>query len=199
MIIDFEKLDGLVPAIIQDALNGRVLMLGYMNEAAFAQTKAEGRVTFYSRSRKALWTKGETSGNYLEVVAMAIDCDQDTLLIKVKPLGPACHTGATTCFGEESGKGFLYQLEDTIAARIEANDATSYTNTLYRSGINKIAQKVGEEALELVIEAKDDDPVLFRNEAADLMYHFLILLQAKGQNMETIEQVLQERHVKSKG
>lgn len=199
MIIDFEKSNGLAPAIIQDALNNRVLMLGYMNAEAFARTKAEGRVTFYSRSRQALWTKGATSGNYLEVVDMVADCDQDTILIKVKPLGPTCHTGAATCFGEESSKGFLYQLEDTVAGRIEADSPDSYTSQLYRSGINKIAQKVGEEALELVIEAKDDDPVLFRNEAADLLYHFLILLQAKGHNLEAIEQVLQVRHLKSKG
>ncbi len=199
MIIDFEKSNGLVPAIIQDALNNRVLMLGYMNAEALAQTKAEGMVTFYSRSRKALWTKGATSGNYLEVVDITVDCDQDTLLIKVKPLGPACHTGATTCFKEESSKGFLYQLENTIASRITTGSPDSYTRKLYQSGINKMAQKVGEEALELVIESKDDDAALFRNEAADLLYHFLILLQAKGHDLEAIEQVLQERHLKSKG
>ena len=195
MTIDFTKGDGLVPVIIQDALDMKVLMLGYMNEEAFQKTEKEQRVTFFSRSKNRLWTKGETSGNFLDVISIDLDCDQDTLLIKVNPKGPACHTGATTCFKEESAKGFLYQLEQTISDKIDNDDDTSYTNELYKKGINKVAQKVGEEAVELVIEAKDNDPDLFRNEAADLMYHFLILLKAKGFTLADIEEILKERNM----
>lgn len=191
---DFEKTNGLVPAIIQDTLSSKVLMLGYMNQAALEKTQREGRVTFYSRSRETLWTKGETSGNYLEVDRIFTDCDNDTLLIKAKPSGPVCHTGALTCFGEEDNKGFLYQLEDIIAGRIANAGPDSYTRKLYCRGINKVAQKVGEEALELVIEAKDNNETLFRNEAADLLYHFLVLLQAKGQSLQDIEAVLRFRN-----
>lgn len=194
MKIDFTKGDGLVPVIIQNALNMQVLMLGYMNEEAFKKTEKEQRVTFFSRSKNRLWTKGETSGNFLDVLSIDLDCDQDTLLIKVNPKGPACHTGATTCFKEESNKGFLYQLEQIISDKIDNDDDTSYTNELYKRGINKVAQKVGEEAVELVIEAKDNDPDLFKNEAADLMYHYLVLLKAKGFTLGNIEEILRERN-----
>ncbi|MEM9685550.1 MAG: bifunctional phosphoribosyl-AMP cyclohydrolase/phosphoribosyl-ATP diphosphatase HisIE [Bacteroidota bacterium] len=193
MPIDFKKGNGLVPVIIQHHKTLQVLMLGYMNDEALEKTKAEGKVTFFSRSKNRLWTKGETSGHYLHVNAMHLDCDQDTLLIKATPQGPTCHTGSTSCFGEETSKGFLYQLQDTIAQRIDENNAQSYTNALYKKGINKVAQKVGEEAVELIIEAKDDNAELFKNEAADLLYHFLILLKAKGYRMEDIEAVLEER------
>lgn len=168
-------------------------MLGYMNEEAFTKTQLEKRVTFYSRSRNELWTKGETSGNYLNVESISLDCDNDTILIQAKPIGPTCHTGTTTCFGEPNSKGFLYQLEETISERIESDSDTSYTNTLFKRGINKVAQKVGEEAVELVIEAKDDNEELFKNEAADLLYHFLILLKAKSLNLNDIEKVLEAR------
>lgn len=190
---DFNKTNGLIPVIIQNATTQQVLMLGYMNEEAFTKTKLEKRVTFYSRSRNELWTKGETSGNYLNVVSMSLDCDNDTILIQTKPIGPTCHTGATTCFGEANSKGFLYQLEETISERIESDSDTSYTNTLFKRGINKVAQKVGEEAVELIIEAKDDNEELFKNEAADLLYHFLILLKAKSLNLTDIEKVLEAR------
>jgi phosphoribosyl-ATP pyrophosphohydrolase/phosphoribosyl-AMP cyclohydrolase len=165
-------------------------MLGYMNEEAFLKTKKEQKVTFFSRSKNRLWTKGETSGNFLMVKSILLDCDQDTLLIKVNPLGPTCHTGESTCFSEISNKGFLYELADTIARKIDLNVENSYTNELYRRGINKVAQKVGEEAVELVIEAKDNNEVLFKNEAADLLYHFLILLKAKEVSLDSIEEVL---------
>jgi phosphoribosyl-ATP pyrophosphohydrolase/phosphoribosyl-AMP cyclohydrolase len=168
-------------------------MLGYMNEAAYNKTVQEKRITFFSRSRNELWTKGETSGNYLDVKNISIDCDNDTLLIKVKPTGPTCHTGAISCFNEEPSKGFLYQLEATISERIDTDDPISYTNQLFKRGINKVAQKVGEEAVELVIEAKDNNIDLFKNEAADLLYHFLILLKAKDTKLEDIEAVLLER------
>jgi phosphoribosyl-ATP pyrophosphohydrolase/phosphoribosyl-AMP cyclohydrolase len=193
MYIDFEKTNGLVPVIIQNYLNQQVLMLGYMNEEAWLKTQSEGRVTFYSRSKNRLWTKGETSGNYLFVKDIRIDCDNDTILILAEPKGPTCHTGSTSCFKEETSKGFLYELQQTIARRIDDNDENSYTNKLYRKGINKVAQKVGEEAVELVIEAKDNDDDLFKNEAADLLYHFLILLKAKGVKLEDIELVLKGR------
>ena len=193
MNIDFNKGNGLVPVIIQNASTEKVLMLGYMNEEAYQQTKNTNEVTFYSRSKERLWKKGESSGNTLEVVSIAIDCDNDTLLIKAKPNGPTCHTGKETCFYDESAKGFIYELEKTISQRIDENDPNSYTNKLYQRGINKVAQKVGEEAVELVIEAKDDNDELFLNEAADLMYHTLILLKAKGFKLEDIEQVLKER------
>lgn len=193
MTIDFKKGDGLVPVIVQNNKSLQVLMLGYMNEEAFQKTKEEQKVTFYSRSKNRLWTKGEESGNFLFVKSIEIDCDNDTILIKATPIGPTCHKGTTTCFGSESDKGFIYELEQTISQRINDNDVSSYTNQLYRRGINKVAQKVGEEAVELVIEAKDNDADLFKNEAADLMYHYLILLKAKGYTMEDIETVLKER------
>ncbi|MBL6667920.1 MAG: bifunctional phosphoribosyl-AMP cyclohydrolase/phosphoribosyl-ATP diphosphatase HisIE [Crocinitomicaceae bacterium] len=197
MKIDFNKGDGLVPVVIQNANTLQVLMLGYMNEEAYQKTLSENIVTFFSRSKNRLWTKGEESGNTLMVQDIMIDCDNDTILISAIPKGPTCHTGATTCFNDETSKGFLYQLEDTISQRIDDNDEKSYTNQLYRRGINKVAQKVGEEAVELVIEAKDNDDDLFKNEAADLMYHYLILLKAKGFKMEDIEAVLEERSTKN--
>lgn len=197
MKIDFNKGDGLVPVVIQNANTLQVLMLGYMNEEAYQKTLSENIVTFFSRSKNRLWTKGEESGNTLMVQDIMIDCDNDTILISAIPKGPTCHTGATTCFNDETSKGFLYQLEDTISQRIDDNDEKSNTNQLYRRGINKVAQKVGEEAVELVIEAKDNDDDLFKNEAADLMYHYLILLKAKGFKMEDIEAVLEERSTKN--
>ena len=195
MKIDFTKSnDGLVPVVIQNYLNNQVLMLGYMNEEAFAKTEELGKVTFYSRSKNRLWTKGEESGNFLEVKSIAIDCDNDTILIKAKPFGPTCHTGSTTCFQEVSNRGFVYELEQTINDRIDlAEDKDSYTYKLYNKGINKIAQKVGEEAVEIVIEAKDNNDDLFLGEAADLMYHYLILLKAKGFKLEDVENVLKSR------
>lgn len=193
MDIDFSKTNGLVPVIIQNYQNQQVLMLGYMNEEAFAKTQSVGKVTFFSRSKNRLWTKGETSGNFLLVKDILIDCDKDTILIKVDPIGPTCHTGSTTCFKEETAKGFLYELQQTIAQRIDENDLDSYTNKLFRKGINKVAQKVGEEAVELVIEAKDDNEDLFKNEAADLLYHLLILLKTKNVKLEDVELVLKNR------
>jgi phosphoribosyl-AMP cyclohydrolase / phosphoribosyl-ATP pyrophosphohydrolase len=193
MNIDFNKSDGLVPVIVQDYTNLQVLMLGYMNEEAFTKTQAEDKVTFFSRSKNRLWTKGETSGNFLIVKDIKIDCDNDTILIKAIPTGVVCHTGAQTCFGESDTKGFLYKLEETIHKRIDEDDENSYTNKLYKSGINKVAQKVGEEAVELVIEAKDNNDDLFKNEAADLLYHLLILLKAKNVRLENIEDILQKR------
>jgi phosphoribosyl-ATP pyrophosphohydrolase/phosphoribosyl-AMP cyclohydrolase len=193
MNVDFSKSNGLVPTIIQHTLTGQVLMLGYMNEEALEKTKAEGKVTFFSRSKNRLWTKGETSGNYLIVDEILTDCDGDTLLIKVYPQGPTCHTGSTSCFKEESAKGFLYKLEKTIEQRIASDAENSYTNTLFKKGVNKVAQKVGEEAVELVIEAKDNNIDLFKNEAADLLYHFLILLKTKNLKLTDIEEVLQGR------
>ncbi len=186
-----------MPAIVQDANTGLVLMLGYMNEAALEQTRTGGLVTFYSRSKQRLWTKGETSGNTLQVVSVAVDCDADTLLIKAHPQGPVCHTGADTCFGEENRqRDFLHQLESIIHHRQAHPVDGSYTNALFQKGINKIAQKVGEEAVELIIEAKDDDKDLFLGEAADLLYHFLVLLAAKGYHLEEVEAVLRQRHSK---
>ena len=195
MKIDFTKSnDGLVPVIIQNYLNNQVLMLSYMNQEAFAKTEELGKVTFYSRSKNRLWTKGEESGNFLEVKSIAVDCDNDTILIKAKPFGPTCHTGSTTCFQEVSNRGFVYELEQTINDRIDlAEDKDSYTYKLYQKGINKIAQKVGEEAVEIVIEAKDNNDDLFLGEAADLMYHYLILLKAKGFKLEDVENVLKSR------
>jgi len=196
-MIDFEKGNGLVPVIVQDDLSLQVLMLGYMNEEALRKTCEEGKVTFFSRSKNRLWTKGETSANFLRVKSIHIDCDQDTILIMARPDGPVCHTGTHSCFGEvQEAKGFLYRLQDTIGQRIEQNDPNSYTNKLFRKGINKVAQKVGEEAVELVIEAKDDNDDLFQNEAADLLYHLLILLKAKGMRLEEIESVLERRSQK---
>ena len=194
MKIDFSKSDGLVPVVIQNNTTLQVLMLGYMNEEAFLKTKTENRVTFYSRSKNRLWTKGEESGNFLEVNDIKIDCDNDTILIKATPKGPTCHKGTTSCFAEETPKGFLYELERIVSERIDTDNETSYTNKLYKRGINKVAQKVGEEAVELVIEAKDNDADLFKNEAADLFYHIVILLKAKGFTLEDIEQVLKERN-----
>jgi phosphoribosyl-AMP cyclohydrolase / phosphoribosyl-ATP pyrophosphohydrolase len=193
MTIDFQKNNGLVPVIIQDNATMQVLMLGYMNEEAFAKTQQEQKVAFFSRSKNRLWTKGETSGNFLFVNEIRVDCDSDTILIKATPQGPTCHTGSTTCFKEETSKGFLYELQKTISERIDSDDENSYTNKLFKRGINKVAQKVGEEAVELVIEAKDNNTELFKNEAADLLYHFLILLKAKGMKLEDIEAVLKER------
>jgi len=197
MLIDFSKTNGLVPVIIQHYQNLQVLMLGYMNEEALLKTQAEGKVIFFSRSKNRLWTKGETSGNYLLVKDILNDCDNDTILIKAEPMGPTCHTGSTSCFKEDSAKGFLYELQQTIAQRIEDNDENSYTNKLFRKGINKVAQKVGEEAVELVIEAKDNNEELFKGEAADLLYHFLILLSAKDVKLEDIELTLKNRSKKS--
>ncbi len=194
MTINFKKSGGLVPAIIQNTHTLQVLMLGYMNEEALEKTRAEGRVTFFSRSKNRLWTKGEISGNYLIVSEIREDCDNDTLLIKALPQGPTCHTGATTCFSEETPKGFIYELEKVIEQRIEAKTEGSYTSRLFNSGVNKVAQKVGEEAVELVIEAKDNNIDLFKNEAADLLYHFLILLKIKALKLEDIEEVLKGRH-----
>lgn len=194
MKIDFNKsTDGLVPVIIQNYRNNQVLMLGYMNQEAFDKTQEIGKVTFYSRSKNRLWTKGEESGNFLEVKSIAVDCDNDTILIKAKPFGPTCHTGSTTCFKEENNHGFMYELEQTISDRIDSDDPESYTNKLYKRGINKVAQKVGEEAVEIVIEAKDNNNDLFLGEAADLMYHYLILLKAKGFKLEDVENVLKSR------
>ncbi len=194
MNIDFDKGAGLVPAVIQDDNTSQVLMVGYMNREALEKTIGEGRVTFFSRSKKRLWTKGETSGNFLFVKEITEDCDNDALLIKVFPAGPVCHTGSWSCFGERPGKGFIHELETVISQRIRDNAGDSYTNKLFRKGINKVAQKVGEEAIELVIEAKDDSIDLFKNEAADLLYHLLILLRAKNVTFEDIEEVLKERH-----
>ena len=193
MKIDFEKNNGLVPVIVQDNLTYEVLMLGYMNREAYETTLREGKVTFYSRSKQRLWQKGETSGNFLLVKHMQADCDNDTLLIQAEPLGPTCHTGTKTCFGEGSARGFLYQLEKTITQRIEQNVESSYTNKIYRQGINKMAQKVGEESVELVIEAMGQNEELFKNEAADLLYHFLILLKGKNLQLDDIEKILKER------
>ncbi len=190
---DFNKTNGLIPVIIQDEVSLQVLMLGYMNEEAFNKTINDQKVTFFSRSKNRLWTKGETSGNFLWVKDIRLDCDEDTLLILAKADGPTCHKGTVSCFNTQPAKGFLYRLEATISDRIDQNVEDSYTNQLYRRGINKVAQKVGEEAVELVIEAKDNNAELFKNEAADLMYHFLILLKAKGFTLEEIEEVLKAR------
>ena len=193
MTIKFDNNTGLVPVIIQDYLNLKVLMLGYMNQDAFDKTLQEKRVTFFSRSKNRLWTKGESSGNFLELIDWKLDCDNDTILIKAKPLGPTCHKGTTTCFAEETDKGFLYELQQTISDKIDNNDENSYTNELYKRGINKVAQKVGEEAVELIIETKDNNDELFLNEAADLLYHYLILLKAKGFTLEDVETILKLR------
>jgi phosphoribosyl-ATP pyrophosphohydrolase/phosphoribosyl-AMP cyclohydrolase len=195
--VNFSKSsDGLVPAVIQDHLTEKVLMLGYMNQAALDQTQQEGKVTFFSRSKGRLWTKGEESGNFLLVKHIAVDCDQDTLLIKAEPLGPVCHTGADTCWDEKNHReDFLVCLEEIIEQRRLAGDSeSSYVARLFGKGINKIAQKVGEEAVELVIEAKDHDDSLFLSEAADLLFHYLILLNAKGFNLQDVTNVLKGRH-----
>ena len=196
--VDFEKYaDGLVPAIIQDAKTQKVLMLGFMNEAALAETKSIGKVTFYSRSKQRLWTKGEESGNFLLLESIAVDCDNDTLLIKANPVGPVCHTGADTCWNEKNeSKDFLFYLEEIIEQRSKAAPETSYTAKMLSKGINKVAQKVGEEAVELVIEAKDNDKELFLGEAADLLFHYLLLLKAKDYKLHEVLEVLQNRHKK---
>ena len=197
MTINFDKFpDGLIPVIIQDEQTGKVLMLGYMNQEAYQKTEAEGIVTFFSRSKQRLWTKGETSGNFLHVRQMLIDCDGDTLLIKASPDGPTCHTGADTCFEEVNrGRGqFLNYLQAIIHDRKVNPSEASYTTSLFDKGINKIAQKVGEEAVELVIEAKDNNDDLFRGEAADLLFHFLVLLEQKNMDLDDIINVLQTRH-----
>ena len=183
----------LIPAIIQDVQSGKVLMLGYMNEEALAKTKESGRVTFFSRSKNRLWTKGETSGNFLVVKEILTDCDHDTYLIKAAPTGPVCHSGADTCFGEENNFS-LAGLEAIIADRKASPAEASYTSSLFKKGINAIAQKVGEEAIELVIEAKDDDQEKFLNEAADLLFHLLILLQAKDKKLNDVLSVLNGRN-----
>ena len=196
MKIDFNKNDdGLVPAIIQDVTTQKVLMLGYMNAEALAQTQASEKVTFFSRTKNRLWTKGEESGNFLELVSIKEDCDQDTLLIQVNPQGPTCHKGTDTCWEESntSGFGFLSTLGNTIKERKEKDDDDSYVASLFRLGINKIAQKVGEEAVETIIEAKDSDDELFLSESADLLFHYLILLEAKGFSLKDIEQRLASR------
>ena len=196
MSLNFEKMGGILPAIIQDAKTGEVLMLGFMNREAYEKTMAEGKVSFYSRTRKRLWTKGEESGNYLNVVEMLEDCDQDTLLVKADPVGPVCHTGQRSCFGEPQGDrlGFLRQLQDLLRDRKEKLPEDSYTAKLFRSGVNKIAQKLGEEAVELVIESKDLDDSRFLNEAADLLFHLIILLVDRGYGMEDVTRVLEGRH-----
>lgn len=192
---NFEKGNGLLPAIIQDFYSQKVLMLGYMNEESLEKTRNEGKVTFYSRSKQRLWTKGETSENFLMVKEIELDCDKDTLLITVIPVGPACHTGTDTCFGDKENKSTdLGFLERTIQGRITNPKPGSYTNELLNKGINKVAQKVGEEAVELVIEAKDNNEELFLNEASDLMYHYLVLLAAKGYELNDVITVLKERH-----
>jgi phosphoribosyl-ATP pyrophosphohydrolase/phosphoribosyl-AMP cyclohydrolase len=198
MNIDFSKYaDGLVPAIVQDFHTQKVLMLGFMNQAALDATEKTGKVTFYSRSKQRLWTKGEESGNFLEVKTVAADCDNDTLLIKAHPLGPTCHTGADTCWSERNhSDNFLFYLEDIIRLRKQSSPDESYVARLFQKGMNKIAQKVGEEAVELVIEAKDNDTDLFLNEAADLLFHYLLLLNAKGHNLQDVMNVLQQRHSK---
>ena len=199
MNIDFEKSGGLIPAIIQDETTAKVLMLGYMNAEAFAKTEAEKCVTFFSRTKNRLWTKGEESGNFLNVVSIQNDCDNDTLLIKVNPVGPVCHTGTDTCWGEENkaaGYPFLQELTGVIKQRKTASADTSYTAQLFAKGINKIAQKVGEEAVEIVIEAKDNNDDLFLGEAADLLFHYMILLEAKGFSLQDVEELLKKRHTK---
>ena len=202
--MDFEKLNGLVPAIIQDASTDTVLMLGFMNEEALQRTREEGKVTFFSRTKNRLWTKGEESGNFLHVVEILEDCDKDTLLIKANPAGSVCHTGSDTCFNEkntDSGVSqdqedltFIVQLQQLIHRRKAEMPEDSYTTSLFNAGINKIAQKVGEEAVELVIESKDSNDELFLNEAADLLYHLLVLLTAKGKDIKDVVSVLEQRH-----
>lgn len=196
--MDFEKNpDGLLPAIIQDAVTKNVLMLGYMDRAALERTQSSGMVTFFSRSKQRLWTKGEESGNFLELIDIKLDCDRDTLLIGVKPQGPTCHKGTDSCWGEDNtaSYGFLSTLGDIIASRKEdEGNPDSYVASLFRKGINKIAQKVGEEAVETVIEAKDDNRELFLGEAADLLFHLLILLRAKGHGLDDVVRVLEKRH-----
>jgi len=197
MKIDFDKNDGLVPAIIQDADTGVVLMLGYMNQEAFKKTQQEGKVTFYSRSQKKLWTKGETSGNWLYFKKALIDCDNDTLLIKATPAGPTCHTGRDTCFNEiNQGGSFLTELENVIRERKEKMPEKSYTTDLFRKGINKISQKVGEEATEVIIEAMAGNNDLLKEESADLLYHLLVMFSARDITLDEVFEVLKKRHKK---
>lgn len=196
--IDFSKYsDGLVPAIVQDIESGKVLMLGFMNAAAIEITLSTKKVTFFSRSKNRLWTKGEESGHFLNYKDMLLDCDADSLLVKAVPVGPTCHTGSDTCFGEENNSAhFLPYLETVIASRKNDSPDSSYVASLFSKGINKIAQKVGEEAVELVIESKDDNDLLFLNEASDLLFHYLILLQAKGYSLQDVIEILKNRHKK---
>ena len=197
MNINFTKYaDELVPAIVQDANTKTVLMLGFMNQAAVDATLAEGKVTFYSRSKNRLWTKGEESGNFLNYISMAVDCDQDSLLIQASPEGPVCHMGTDTCWGEDNitSIAFLNKLEQIIADRKNADPSSSYVASLFAKGINKIAQKVGEEAVEMVIEAKDNNEQLFLDESADLLFHYMILLQSKGYALADVAKVLAQRH-----
>lgn len=202
MKLDFDKMDGLLPAVIQDNTTGQVLMLGYMNQEALEKTQQEGLVTFFSRSKNRLWTKGETSGNTMQVVSIKEDCDNDSLLIKVNPNGPTCHTGETSCFGEEASSRrtkaiqFIAQLEDVIQQRKLNPAEGSYTNFLFDKGINKIAQKVGEEAVETVIDAVAGKTETMKGEAADLLYHLLVLLAASNLELADVVEVLQERHKK---
>jgi len=198
MKIDFQKYsDGLAPAVIQDYKTSKVLMLGFMNKEALDKTMAEGKVTFFSRSKQRLWTKGEESGHHLLVKQVLADCDKDSLLIKAEPLGPTCHTGADTCWSERNhSDNFLFYLEDIIKLRRNSTVETSYVKQLFAKGINKIAQKVGEEAIEMVIEAKDNNDELFLNESADLLFHYLLLLNAKGHNLQDVINVLTKRHSK---
>lgn len=196
MTLTFDEKTGLIPAIVQDSTTGKVLMLGYMNQEALEETRRIGRVTFFSRSKQRLWTKGEESGNFLELVSLSEDCDQDALLVRAIPHGPTCHKGTDTCWGEENTDqfGFLTTLEDVIRSRRENATDNSYVASLFSKGINKIAQKVGEEAVELVIESKDDSEELFLNESADLLFHYLILLQAKGYSLSDVVDILKKRH-----
>jgi len=198
MNINFSKYpDGLVPAIVQDANTKAVLMMGFMNQEAVDATLSQQKVTFYSRSKSRLWTKGEESGHFLNYVSMAVDCDHDTLLIQANPLGPVCHNGTDTCWGTENkveDTSFLTTLESVIAARKSAPADTSYVASLFAKGINKIAQKLGEEAVEVVIEAKDNNEKLFLDESADLLFHYLILLQAKGYTLKDVVNILEKRH-----
>lgn len=198
MNLDFTKGNGLIPAVVQDAKTQKVLMLGYMNEESLRVTQEKGLVTFYSRSRQSLWTKGETSGNFLKLVELIPDCDQDAILVKAQPQGPTCHTGEDTCFKETNEAFFLDQLEEIIHNYKNNPREGSYTSALFKKGINKIAQKVGEEAVELVIEAKDDNDDLFKNEAADLLYHLIVLLTERGFSYRDIVAVLEERHQNKK-
>jgi phosphoribosyl-ATP pyrophosphohydrolase/phosphoribosyl-AMP cyclohydrolase len=198
MKINYDPQTGLIPVIIQDSNTLQVLMLGYMNAEAFKKTEEEKIVTFFSRSKNRLWTKGESSGHYLKVNSIKLDCDQDTLLIKATAMGPTCHTGKSSCFEDEvSPRGFLYVLEQIIANRISTKEQNSYTNNLYHRGLNKVAQKVGEEAVELIIEAKDTNAYLFKNEAADLLFHLLVLFKMKQVTLEDIEAILLLRSKKS--
>ena len=197
MKADFSKYkDGLIPAIIQDVNTGKVLMLGFMNEGSLEKTKKENRVTFFSRSKNRLWTKGEESGDFLEVKEILLDCDQDTFLIKAIPVGPVCHKGTDTCWGEENKENFIFELEKIVQSRKNADPESSYTAKLFSQGINKVAQKVGEEAIEVVIEAKDDNKELFLNESADLLFHYLVLLTAKGFELKDVVEILEKRHSK---